>query len=281
MIQLTSNECIDAIGKMRTFHADVNKGAFYIKIGQYTHYVCTAIHNGHRMRPELEAKCAWSESQRRTEEDPYIADVISRMPITVTGGDSRFEYDLNRAPDQCIYEVAWDKPVWKTPLNDEEKRLSRAKHEAFYSVLGALYAKLESLHPAVLTYDVHSYNSRRPGMGDTPMFNIGTEQLDTARWQPDIDAWVRVLSEIRLPGINVRAVINEVFFGRGYHAAFVVTRFPNTLPLPTELKKVFMDEFSGHPDMEMLRALHNAFGAAIIQHSDKFRQRHHALTAPY
>lgn len=274
MIELSSAACVKAISAMRTFDACVDNGAFFVKIEDYGHFVCTAIHNGHRMRPEIEAKCAWSDAQRRHEEDPYIARIIQHMPITVTGGDSRFEYDLNRAPEQCIYEEAWGKPVWKTPLSKEEKNHSLAKHQAFYSVLGALYGKLEDLHPAVLSHDVHSYNSRRTCAEDDPMFNIGTEQLDTERWQPDIDEWAQILGEIYLPGITVRVAVNEVFFGRGYHATFTTSRFPNILLLPTEIKKTFVKEDGAQPEVKAILALQAAFGNAIIQHSKAFRKRH-------
>ena len=275
MIDLSSEQCLDAIEALRTFNARIDDGAFYIKIEHYDHFVCTAIHNGHRMRHDVAEKCAWREEQRRYEEDPFTADIIARLPITVVGGDSRFEYDLNRGPEACIHEEAWGKAVWKTPLSDAQRKLSQSKHKAFYSVLGALYGKLLELHPHVVSYDVHAYNYRRPGMGETPLFNIGTEQLDTQRWQADIDDWARCLGEINLPDVEVRASINEVFFGRGYHATFTTSRFPDIMLLPTEIKKVFMDELTGQPRMEILKALQDAFGNAVLQHSSIFRQRHH------
>lgn len=275
MHDLSSVECIEAIGEARIFDARVNGGAFFLKIEHYGHFVCTAIHNGHRMRPDIAEKCAWSEEQRLYEEDPFTANVISRMPITVVGGDSRFEYDLNRDPRQCIHETAWGRKVWKTPLSEKQRRVSEAKHAAFYAVLEALYGKLAELHPCVVIYSVHAYNYRRPGMGDTPLFNVGTEQLDTRRWQPDIDNWVRMLEAIQLPQVDVRVAINEVFFGRGYHATFTITRFPNILPLPTEIKKAYMDELTGQPMMEILAPLHDAFEAAILRHSTAFQERHH------
>jgi len=133
-----------------------------------------------------------------------------------------------------------------------------------------LYRKLESLHPAVLTYDVHSYNWRRPGMGDTPVFNVGTEQIDMARWENAVNRWVSELARIHLPGIPVRAAVNEVFFGRGYHATFVRETQPNTLILPSEVKKIFMDENTGEPLPDILDPLHQQFEAAITRHAAEF-----------
>jgi hypothetical protein len=270
MIEMEVDDCIAAIHERKTFYASVNGGAFFIKIDDYTNFVCTAIHNGHRLRPQLLDKCALDESERLFEEDPYTADVAANMPITVVANDSRYEYDLNRPPQTCVYEEAWGRAVWSDPLSDAEKAASLAKHTAFYTVLGALYKTLETLHPQVLTYDVHSYNYQRPGMGDVPLFNIGTEQLDTQRWQPVIDQWADGLDSIQLPGVEVRAAINEVFYGRGYQATFVAEQLHNTLVLPTELKKVFMDETSGEPRPDILQELHAQFEQVIRLTAGKF-----------
>ncbi len=270
MEELGTEQCMAAIEAARPLRAAVDGGAFFVRIDHYAHFVCTAIHHGHRMRPEVAAKCALDEEARRYEEDPFTGDMIDRMPITVVGGDSRFEYDLNRPPEACIHEEAWGHKIWRTPLSAEEKARSLEKHRAFYRVLGALYRKLEQLHPAVLSYDVHSYNYQRPGMGDTPVFNVGTEQLDTARWGAVIEDWLQQLGRIHLPGIVVRAARDEVFYGRGYHATFVRNHFPATLILPTELKKVFMDEFSGRPIVPVFEALREAFQDAVARHAAGF-----------
>jgi hypothetical protein len=266
MIEFGVDECVTAIRNRETFHAAINNGAFFIKIEDYTHFVCTAIHNGHNLRSGLVEKCALNDSERLREEDPYTADIAANMPITVVANDSRYEYDLNRSPETCVYEEAWGQAVWCEPLSDAEKAASVAKHNAFYTVLGALYEQLESLHPQVLAYDVHSYNYKRPGMGDVPLFNVGTEQLDTQRWQPVIDQWVGKLGKITLPGIEVRAAINEVFYGRGYQATFVGKYFRNILVLPTEAKKVFMDELTGKPRTDVLEKLHAEFERVISEH---------------
>ena len=267
MIELSVDACVTAIREGKIFHASVNSGAFFVKIEGYARIVCTAIHNGHRLRAELLEKCALSDAERLREEDPFTADVIASMPITVVGNDSRYEYDLNRPAETCVYEEAWGQQVWQTPLSDAEKAASLARHHDFYRVLDALYNKLESLHAEVWVYDVHSYNYRRPGMGDVPLFNIGTEQLNLQRWQPVIDQWVELLGKITLPGVDVRAAVNEVFYGRGYQATFVKKHFSNTLVLPTELKKAFMDELTGEPKREILTALQQAFEAAIRAHA--------------
>jgi len=267
MIELTIDDCIQSIREGKTFHASVNQGAFFIKIEEYSHFVCTAIHNGHRLRDDIIDKCALTEAQRLREEDPYTADIASNMPITVVANDSRYEYDLNRPPETCVYEEAWGQQVWNTPLTDAEKAASVQKHHDFYRVLGVLYEQLESIHPQILVYDVHSYNYQRPGMGDVPLFNIGTEQLDKQRWQSVIDDWNERLGQIDLPAVEVRSAIDEVFYGRGYQATFVKQNLKNILVLPTEAKKSFMDELTGKPHTEILQKLHSEFELAVKEHA--------------
>jgi N-formylglutamate amidohydrolase len=263
MEQMDVDGCIAAIRARKTFHASVDDGAFFIKIDDYANFVCTAIHNGHRLRAELLGRCALDDSQRLHEEDPYTADVVTNMPITVVANDSRYEYDLNRPPETCVYEEAWGQVVWSEPLSDAEKMCSLDKHTKFYTVLGVLYETLEKIYPQVLAFDVHSYNYQRSGMGNVPVFNIGTEQLDTHRWQGLIDQWAAGLGRIELPGVEVRAGVNEVFYGRGYQATFVAKQFHNTLVLPTELKKIFMDENSGQLYPGILEKLHEQFEQLI------------------
>ena len=47
------------------------------------------------------------------EEDPETKNMVISHPILIAGCDSRFEYDLNREAETCIYTEAWGKKVWK------------------------------------------------------------------------------------------------------------------------------------------------------------------------
>ena len=79
MTELDTDSCIAAIRDGELMQASVNDGAFTVRIENYAHFVCTAIHNGHRLRPELLAKCALDDAQRLREEDPWTADVAARL----------------------------------------------------------------------------------------------------------------------------------------------------------------------------------------------------------
>mgnify|MGYP003412231180 FL=1 len=90
---LSEHACIEAIKKGEYFQAVIQDGAFSLKIDEYSFFICTAIHNGHRLRQELVNKCALDEAERLHEEDPFTGDLISSLPITLVALDSRYEYD--------------------------------------------------------------------------------------------------------------------------------------------------------------------------------------------
>ncbi|MCF7970181.1 MAG: flavohemoglobin expression-modulating QEGLA motif protein [Methylococcaceae bacterium] len=274
MYKLSEEACLKAIKKGELFHAQI-EDAFEIKIEDYGFFVCTAIHDGHQLRDELANHCTLSSDERLYEEDPYTGEMIASMPITLIALDSRYEYDLNRPPETCIYEEAWGKQVWAKPLAKKQRQISMDKHALFYRLLGAIIKKVEALHGNCLIYDLHSYNYvRMTTEPSPPTFNIGTEQLDSERWERVITHWNKTLAMVDLPNIQTRSAINEVFFGRGYLATFVKQKFKNTLVLPTEVKKVFMNEASGEVYPLVLDRLKEALKEVILSNALYFSKQH-------
>ena len=274
MIKMSESACIKAVQEAQLFHAIVDE-AFEIKIENYGFFICTAIHDGHHLREDLIENCALTSDERLYEEDPYTGEMIASMPITMIALDSRYEYDLNRASDNCVYDVAWGKPVWLKPLTNSQKQLSVDKHKMFYRVLGELIKTVEKLHGNCLVYDIHSYNYSRMNQSEIPpTFNIGTEQLDTQRWAQVIKHWNKILAKIVLPNNDTRSAVDEVFFGRGYLATFVKTKFKNTLVLPTEVKKVFMSEETGEVYSLVLNDLKAAFKEMFLANALYFTKQH-------
>jgi len=265
---LSEQECISAIKEGRMFHASVADGAFTIKIESDAPFICTAIHNGHRVRDEIIDNCALSDDERYFEEDPHTDEFINNMPITVIGCDSRYEYDLNRSPDTAIYEEAWGKAVWKAPLSTKQMITSLDKHYSFYRVIFALYDRVIEQHGGCLVYDIHSYNYKRKG-DDSPAFNLGTEQLDVTKYGDVINHWIEQLNNIEIPNHSIRAALDEVFYGRGYQAT-IAKNFDNTLVLPTEFKKFFMDEMTGRVDQDVIETIKPKFEQAILDNVEKF-----------
>ncbi len=266
---MTIKEIINAINKGITFHATVEDGSFSIKIDRYVPYVCTAIHNGSNVRPELLKKMALDDYERWYEEDPHTSDFITSMPIVLFGNDSRFEYDLNRKDP--IYEEAWGKKVWKKPLSQKEKTVSLRKHANYYKVTHALIAKLEGMFGAALVYDVHSYNYKRWGR-KVPVFNIGTECIDKSKYATFVENWKKELEEISIHNIEVEAKENDVFYGRGYNLEYITTHFKNTLVLATEISKIYCDEETGEIFPQIIDNIQTGLKKAILNNTSFFAQ---------
>jgi uncharacterized protein (TIGR02421 family) len=265
MLTLSEKECIALIKNGECFHAEVDDGAYIVKIDEYAPIICAAIHNGHRLRSDLKKSFLLTSEERFFEEDPYTDELISSFPIQIIGNDSRFEYDLNRAKTLSTYfKTAWDKQVWQKPLTQKQRSKSHSKHQAFYNVLEAIVTVIEKQFNNAIVFDIHSYNYKRIEK-DTPTFNIGGGQIDIERWGNVVNQFEKQLNKIELPNLNVRAATDEIFQGRGYLITHINAHFDNTLVLPTEVKKVFMDETSGEVYPLVLEELKAGFKNALSE----------------
>jgi uncharacterized protein (TIGR02421 family) len=273
MQKLSEQQILQNIKDGDCFECEITDGSFALKIDSYVPTVCVAPHAGHRMRGKLISNCLLSEEERLYEEDPYTDQFVQAMPITLIARDSRYEYDLNRPIANCIYKRAWGKTVWDKKLSLKERQVSVGKHQAFYRVLNTLIEELEQRFGATLILDIHSYNFQRREEA-MPTFNIGTEQIDEDRWRGVIDYALRRLARIELPNLPVDAAENRAFFGRGYLVAHINSHFQNSLVLPVEIKKVFMNEASGEPYPLVMQALSQQFKLFLIEISAHFAKRY-------
>jgi uncharacterized protein (TIGR02421 family) len=272
MEKLSVAEVLQRIQNATTFHAEVVETGCILKVDEYLPVVCTAIHAGSRLRDELVKHCLLTKEQRRFEEDPFTDDMIASQPITLVGLDSRFEYDLNRAMSlSTYYRSAWEQKVWTKPLSSKQRSTSQEKHAVFYQIYSALIEKLESMFGLVIVFDMHSYNHKRITKS-TPVFNIGTAQIDNERWGRAAERFLLELRKIELPNILVTAEANSVFEGRGYLIAHTNAKFDRTLVLPTEVKKVFMEEEDGTLYPLVLEALQSGLKEAFSQTSAYFQR---------
>ena len=174
---LSIDEIIKKISSEEPFEAVPTDRSFHIKIRDYIPFVSAAIHAGNKFRNNLVNKVIHSDYERWYEEDPHTDTFISSLPLTIVGLDSRFEYDLNRDPESCVYKDAWGKPVWKKPLSKALIKESFQKHHKFYKVIDALITVIEKKYGGCIVYDIHSYNYVRHKK-DVPVFNIGTKRID-------------------------------------------------------------------------------------------------------
>ena len=275
MRKLSLYRIISNIQKGITFEAEAEDGSFYIKIDEYVPYVCAAIHDGSGFRNSLKENCLLSDQERWYEEDPYTGDFISALSIQIKGRDSRFEYDLNRDPENCVYDKAWGKDVWKKPLTEEEKALSLSKHSGFYSVVESLVAKLEADFGACVVYDIHSYNWKR-WEREVPVFNIGCEN-EQEKFSKEIDKWRSDLRKINMTGIENEVTINDVFLGRGYLRQFVRENFNNTLVLATEVKKIYCNEETGESFPGVIDEIKEGIKKAVTNTTFYFAKKNTSL----
>lgn len=271
---LSVEKIIENINNEKCFHAVVEDYSFTIKIDKYVHYACGAVHDGHQFRKELWENCLHSEYDRWYEEDPETKSMVHSHPIVITGCDSRFEYDLNRTPDEAVFETAWGKQLWKTPLPEAMKTKSLNKHAAFYKVVHALINKLEEKFGVCIVYDMHSYNWQRWDR-EVPTWNLGTSNIDNNRFGHTVEAWRQSLSQMKLPnGIGSTSKINDTFQGNGYFLKFITNNFKNTLVLATEIAKVYCDEYNQIIYPEVVCAVEKELKIRLPEHASLFYKNH-------
>ena len=270
MEKLSISQIVDKINAEETFHAVSSDYSFTLKIDNYVHYVCGAVHDGHQFRKELWDNCLHTEYERWYEEDPETKTMVNSHPIVIAGMDSRFEYDLNRSPETAIYNDAWGKKLWKTPILENQKQKSLLKHEAFYKVVHALISKIEDKFGVCIVFDMHSYNWKRWDR-EVPTWNLGTDNIDNKRFGNHIEIWRESLSQIKLPnGIKSTSKINDTFRGNGYFLKYITQNFSNTLVLATEIAKIYCDEYNYIIFPEVVAAVEHQLRDRIKKNSEIF-----------
>lgn len=274
MQKLSISQIIKKIENEEIFEAVSNDYSFTLKIKEYVHYACGAIHDGHQFRKELWDNCLHTEYERWFEEDPETKKMINSHPIVIAGCDSRFEYDLNRTPETAIYEDAWGKQLWKKPLAKNQKRISLEKHANFYKVVHTLISKIEDKFGICIVYDMHSYNWKR-WKREVPTWNLGTGNVDNNRFKNDIEYWRTILEKTPLPnGIKSTSLINDTFQGNGYFLKFISQNFKNTLVLATEIAKIYCDELSQTIYPEVVSSVEKYLKTELKIHADSFYKLH-------
>ncbi|MCK5665748.1 MAG: N-formylglutamate amidohydrolase [Thiotrichaceae bacterium] len=269
MTTLSEQAIINKIKQRETFSATIDGGGLTLKIEKYEPALCAAIHNGGNMRSELADNCLLSQAERYYEEDPYTGSFIEQQAITLIGNDSRYEYDLNRNTDECVYETAWGKDVWKKPLSETAISTSKEKHAQFYRIVSAVVEALAEDFGRCIVYDNHSYNYRRHERTDLPVFNLGTTSVKSDSWRPVIESWLAALKNIKLDGAEVTAAENDIFYGKGYLAAHCHGLYDNVLVLATEVKKVFMNELTGEADPVVLPSMQKVYNETVKKHIEQ------------
>ncbi len=241
--------------------------------------VAFAIHAGHELRSDVAKELQLSEDQRLREEDPFTDGWTVVAPTAICATHSRFQVDFNRSRATAVYrrpEDAWGLKLYADGPSDRSVATSLAEYDAFYAEVERVLQAAIERHGRILVLDLHSYNHRRSGPGteadpaQNPQVNIGTGSLDRKRWAPVVDAMMAGLRAHDFPGgaLDVR---ENVRFRGGHLSRWIHERFPrDACVLAIEVKKFFMDEWTGKLDkaqhaavLEALRAATPAAEAAL------------------
>ncbi|HZH06624.1 MAG TPA: hypothetical protein VEY69_08120, partial [Lautropia sp.] len=84
------------------------------------------------------------------------------------------------------------------------------------------------------------------------------------RWAPVLDALIDGLQAADFRGRRLEVGVDIAFQGRGALTRFVHDKFPQTgCAIALEVKKFFMDEWTGVPYREDIRALQQLIGGLL------------------
>ena len=270
MTNLSIDEILNKIDSLEAFECISQGGGFKISIKSYVPYVCVSIHSGSNFKSSLDDKVNLTSFERWQEEDPSTDKFISELPITISALDSRYEYDLNREKEKCIYKEAWGKTVWREELKFSEIVMSFNKYDEFYRVYHHLIEKLESLFKSVFVFDIHSYNyKRKNNQRELPLFNIGTHFLQK-KFRGEAEYLLDKFKAVNIDNIKNITAENDIFQGKGYLAEYTSLNFKNTGIFPIEVKKVYCDETSGIFYEEIVNSLKLIFNEIITDFADNY-----------
>lgn len=230
--------------------------------------MATAIHNGHQIRPELLPYLNLLESERLREEDPYTTEWLQISDNTIKVDTSRFEVDVNRPRDKAVYtkpEDSWGLQLWKEDVPAEVMEKSLLAYDHFYQQMADHFDRLLEKHDWLVIYDFHSYNFRREGVDryaspeENPEINIGTKNMDRTLWAPVVDTLLKCFGEYNFEGRHLDVRENVKFKG-GYFSQWIHEHYGDRVcPLAIEVKKFFMDEWTGEADENHLKHLRALF----------------------
>lgn len=233
--------------------------------------LATAIHAGHTLRPEAEALTALPDDERLREEDPFTDRWVDVAGHTIVVSRSRFEVDLNRPRAKAVYREpadAWGLNVWKSAPSDEFIAGSLALYDQFFSDLGELCDELVAAHGHFVMLDLHSYNHRRRGhdlpVDDpeaNPEINLGTESVPPES-RHIVDAFAHAMRTHPFDHGHLDVRENIKFKG-GQMTRWINERYPkHGCSIAVEVKKIYMDEWTGELDETISDVVGGALNAA-------------------
>lgn len=245
----------------------------HIHLNSPSPLVTAAIHDGHKLSHDLAQNSALTEAERLREEDPHTGVWAMISENHIIGQRSRFEFDLNRSPEKAIYVVpadAWGLNLWKKEPSEQSIANTLERYTAIYQRIHKGLSSLIEKQGKIVILDLHSYNHRRGGPDAeyddaqlNPEINVGTGTMDRVYWASVVDRFMDELGSIDFRGKRFDVRENIKFKG-GFFPTWVHRNFKDSACcISVEMKKFFMDEWTGKPDWEAIEAIKNALSATI------------------
>lgn len=216
--------------------------------------VCTAIHNGHELCTAVQKNLAVSNEIQLYEEDPFTENFTKICNNRIVATTSRFEIDLNRNSEKCIYlepADAWGLQTRIKPPSAEIITASKKKYFEFYRKTEEYLRKMEAKFGKFFVWDIHSYNHHRLGTNapfDDPQKNpdimLGLNNMDPS-WYFLVEKIKNTFDEHDFFGRKLAVTTNGKFPG-GNFSRWIHNTFPSSACcIAIEFKKIFMDEWTG------------------------------------
>jgi N-formylglutamate deformylase len=236
--------------------------------------VAAAIHDGHAVRDSLLPHMAFTEAERRRDEDPLTGMLTSVGDVRIRVRASRFQVDLNRPRAKAISTDpadTWGLKVWRGPLPADELETSLAGHDRFYAMVRALMDELLEKWGCVLVLDIHSYNHRRDGADADPApqhrnpdIDLGVTTLDARRWGRVVDRFTEVLRDATVGGRRLDVRENVRYEGGGYFPEWLYATYGERVcAISLEYKKIYMDEWTAQADIGVVEAFRASLQEAV------------------
>ena len=231
-------------------------------------YLAIAPHGGHRVRREVTRLIRLDDRARRREESPGTDRLVSAAPIYVAGLDSRLEYDLDLAEEVPV--LAGASRIYRGPPPAEVAAESVVRHREVMGVIETIVQAILERYGACLVFEllaVPATTERGAAVFDVATAHLGAAR---ARFKAEIDAWRALLAGVRVLG--KKAAVSE---DAGLATAGELSRrlraiSPHVLVLPTAVRKVYMDERSGHVYPAVVRSLRRDLGRAMARVATTF-----------
>ena len=243
--------------------------------------ICTAIHSGHKLSPFVQEKMNLNEFKRFYEEDPYTDILIEDCENKIITDYSRFEVDLNRPREKCIYqnpEDAWGLKIRTQEFTAKEISNLLEEYDEFYGNLLDTIERLKKQYDVLFVFDIHSYNYRRGGIEADPKENpeiiLGTSNMPE-KYMPYIHKIKSKFEEFIFFGRKLDVQINIKFTG-GNLSRWIHNNFTDVISLSIEFKKIFMDELTGELHNEMIYELKRVFNSVKENVENELTKKWHA-----